>query len=102
MSNNNDFSFANIWEAMESSRKEQAMETECRYADRRMRKEQIRDDIERTAERLYAEINILLDDPGRKDACDIRNLCEGLNHITGALGAAEHYANSRPMSASLL
>ena len=102
MSNNNDFSSENIMDALESKRKEQELEAERRYADRRMKKEHIRDDLGGTAERLHAAINIMLDDPGRMDACDVRNLCEALNHITSALGNAEHYANARPVGGALL
>lgn len=102
MSQNNDFNPMDILKALEDERKEWEMEAEFRYSDRRMQKEQIRADIEGTAERLHAQINIMLDDPGRMDAADVRNLCEALNQVAGALSAAELYATTRPTGSMLL
>jgi hypothetical protein len=102
MSKDNDFTPFDILKALENERKEREMEAEFRYSERRMQKERIQSDIEHTAEKLHARINMMLDDPGETDAADIRNLSEALNHVAGALSAAEHYATARPMGSMLL
>lgn len=102
MSKDNDFNPFDILKAMENERKEREMEAEYRYSDRRMQKEQIQSDIEHTAEKLHARINMMLDDPGEMDAVDIRNLSEALNQVAGALAAAEHYAIDSPLDRMLM
>lgn len=102
MSKDNDFTPFDILKALENERKEREMEAEFRYSERRMQKEQIRSDIEHTAEKLHARINMMLDDPGETDAADIRNLSEALNQVACAMAAAESYAINRPLGKMLM